>query len=48
MRISSSILRPSDLKGKTVTAKGTVNRLHMNSSMQLEARRLWVELELYP
>jgi HNH endonuclease len=41
----SSTLR---LKGKTVTGKGTVNRLRMNNTMQLEARRLWVELELYP
>jgi hypothetical protein len=36
------------LKGKTATGKGTVNRLRMNNSMQLEARRVWVELELYP
>jgi hypothetical protein len=41
----SSTLR---LKGKTDTGKGTVNRLRMNNSMQLEARLLWVELELYP
>lgn len=41
----SSTLR---LKGKTDTGKGTVNRFLMNNSMQLEARRLWVELELYP
>jgi HNH endonuclease len=46
--ISSSILRPSNSKGKTNTGKGTVNRLRMNNSIQLEARRLWVELELYP
>ncbi len=36
------------LKGKTATRKGTVNRLRINNNMQLEARRLWVELELYP
>ena len=41
----SSTLR---LKGKTASGKGTVNRLHLNDSMQLEARRLWVELGLYP
>ena len=41
----SSTLR---LKGKTVTGKGTVSRLRMNTSIQLEARRLWLELEIYP
>lgn len=34
------------LKGKTHTGKGTVNRLRMNNSMRFKARRLWVELEL--
>jgi hypothetical protein len=44
-KFDSSTLR---LKGKTATGKGTVNRLHLNDGMQLEARRLWVELGLYP
>jgi 5-methylcytosine-specific restriction endonuclease McrA len=36
------------LKGKTVQGSGTVKRLRMNDHMQIEARALWVELDLYP
>ena len=36
------------LKGKTPEARGTINRLRMNQAVQIEARRLWVELEIYP
>ena len=36
------------LKGKTAQGKGTINRLKMNHAAQIEARRLWVELEIYP
>jgi hypothetical protein len=36
------------LKGKTLEARGTINRLRMNQTVQIEARRLWVELEIYP
>jgi len=36
------------LKGKTAQGKGTINRLRMNQPVQIEARRLWVELGLYP
>jgi hypothetical protein len=37
-----------ELKGKTAQGKGTVKRLRMNDRMQIEARRHWLELELYP
>ena len=36
------------LKGKTAEGRGTVNRLRMNHAVQIEARRLWVELVIYP
>ena len=36
------------LVGKTAEGTGTVIRLRMNDTMQIEARRHWVELELYP
>ena len=36
------------LKGKTPEARGTINRLRMNQAIQIEARRHWVELEIYP
>ena len=36
------------LKGKTPEARGTINRLRMNQAVQIEARRLWVELQIYP
>ena len=37
-----------ELRGKTAQGKGTVKRLRMNDRMQIEARRHWLELELYP
>jgi len=43
--LDSATLR---LKGKTAEGKGTINRLRMNQAVQVEARRLWVELEIYP
>jgi HNH endonuclease len=36
------------LKGKTAVGSGTLNRLRMNDPLQIEARALWVELDLYP
>lgn len=41
---------PSTLEIRGTTAKGraTVARLQMNAPRQLQARALWVELELYP
>ena len=36
------------LKGKTAQGKGTINRLKMSYPFQIEARRLWVDLGLYP
>ena len=36
------------LRGKTVEGQGTVNRLQMNDPIQIEARRSWLELGLYP
>jgi hypothetical protein len=36
------------LRGKTVVGQGTVNRLRMNDAIQIEARRSWLELGLYP
>ena len=40
--------RSLKLKGKTAVGKRTVNQLRMNDPMQLEARALWAELDLYP
>jgi len=36
------------LKGKTAAGSGTVNRLRMNDPLQIEARAVWMELDLYP
>jgi hypothetical protein len=36
------------VKGKTAVGRATENRLQMNQPRQLEARELWVELDLYP
>ena len=36
------------LKGKTAQGKGTINRLRMNHAVQIEERRLWVELGCIP
>ena len=36
------------LMGKTAEGRGTINRLRMNDTMQIAARRHWVQLELYP
>jgi hypothetical protein len=36
------------LKGKAAVGKGTINRLRMNVPMQIDARALWVELDLNP
>ena len=36
------------LKGRTAEGRGTINRLRMNHAVQIEARRLWVELGIYP
>ena len=41
---------PEDLEVRGLTAQGraTVARLQMNEPRQIEARRLWIELEIYP
>ena len=41
---------PADLEVRGLTAKGraTVARVQMNEPRQIEARRLWIELEIYP
>jgi hypothetical protein len=36
------------IQGLTPKARATVARLQMNERKQIEARRLWVELEIYP
>ena len=36
------------LRGRTAEGQATVNRLRMNDPIQIEARRHWVELDLYP
>jgi 5-methylcytosine-specific restriction endonuclease McrA len=36
------------LRGKTTVGQGTVNRLRMNDAIQIEGRRRWLELNLYP
>jgi hypothetical protein len=36
------------LRGKTAEGSGTINRLRINDAIQIEARRHWVELALYP
>jgi HNH endonuclease len=36
------------LSGRTAEGQGTVNRLRMNDAIQIEARRQWIELGLYP
>jgi hypothetical protein len=36
------------LRGKTAEGRGTIKRLLMNDTVQIEARRHWVELALYP
>jgi hypothetical protein len=38
----------SEIQGKTATGRVTVARLRMNSPAQLEARRVWMRLGLFP
>jgi hypothetical protein len=44
-RFSQPTLR---IEGITAKGRATVARLHMNERKQIEARRLWLELGLYP
>ena len=37
-----------ELRGKTAKGRATVTQLKMNIAYQVEARKLWVELGLYP
>jgi hypothetical protein len=37
-----------EIHGVTPKGRATVSRLQMNERQQIEARRLWVELEIYP
>jgi len=36
------------LLGKTAKGRATIDRLKMNTEYQIEARRYWVEANLYP
>ena len=38
---------PYQILGKTATGRATIARLDMNSSLQLRARRLWVDLGVF-
>ena len=38
---------PFLLEGKTSIGRATVERLQMNASLQLRARRLWIELGIF-
>jgi hypothetical protein len=37
-----------EIQGVTPKGLATVDRLKMNERKQIEARQLWVELEIYP
>ncbi len=37
-----------EIEGLTETASRTINRLKMNSSKQIESRKIWVEFGVYP
>jgi hypothetical protein len=37
-----------EVRGKTKKGQGTVNRLRMNDTLQIEARKHWVDLGHYP
>jgi hypothetical protein len=37
-----------EIRGITATGRATLARLRMNAPKQIEARALWVELEIYP
>ena len=39
---------PFRLEGKTPAGRGTIERLQMNTPLQLAARAQWVELGLFP
>lgn len=36
------------VRGRTAEGQGTVDRLRLNDAIQIEGRRHWVELNLYP
>lgn len=42
------IVNEIQIKGKTPIGRATANRLQLNQIRQLEARRLWVELKVFP
>lgn len=37
-----------EIEGLTEIGRGTINRLRLNSSLQIQARRQWHRLELFP
>jgi len=37
-----------EIRGLTPVGRATVERLRMNSAVQMEARRLWIRLGLFP
>ncbi len=37
-----------ELEGLTKIGEGTINRLKMNDSVQIRARILWIQLEVFP
>ena len=37
-----------EIEGLTETGRGTINRLRLNNSLQIKARRQWQRLELFP
>jgi hypothetical protein len=41
-------LETGEIRGRTPIGRGTVARLRMNTSVQVEARRLWMRLGLFP
>jgi hypothetical protein len=43
-----STLEAFQLVGKTPIGRATIDQLRMNSSYQIEARKYWVEVSLYP
>jgi hypothetical protein len=38
----------TEIRGKTSRGRATVDRLRMNDSSQVEARTLWLEIQVWP
>ena len=41
-------LDTGEITGKTDVGRGTVQRLKMNGAPQVQARKLWIQLKLFP